>query len=365
MTVGTLNRSGKTYVGHFDVTLKNRLSQLLDLTGPAMATVLQGQLQWVNGNDYTTLNEAFGMIKFDSTFITPLGMLPYHDRYAHEQQIHYRYIAERQGTMMAVLPVHTRAERDLFQLLTHSSPLFLQSNNQPNWSALAAVWAGHADGKNIFYKMPFHLIWLPLLHIQLNGLQQLPEHLKSYHKTWLDFHNEQNTIALNAEAAQRIRILVRAQPAGLNINAPTMLPATLRDSITAGATQVASAVHDLDSWQIGKLLGDHMLQQSAINYTYSNIMPRARAAGPSGSAKRKAPPDTSHDHDGVNDTNLNGNAGNRRLRRKRRCRKCQSMGCPGRWKIEKCVNAKNVGTTFPGTSNDGPDEDEPNSVDLY
>jgi hypothetical protein len=55
---------------------------------------------------------------------------------------------------MAILPVYTREERDLFQLLVHSSPLFVNSAlRQPNWTALTVVWTGHADGRHIFYKV--------------------------------------------------------------------------------------------------------------------------------------------------------------------------------------------------------------------
>ncbi|KAG2059870.1 hypothetical protein BDR06DRAFT_967438 [Suillus hirtellus] len=135
---------------------------------------------WVNGNDYELAHETFSMIQCLPAFFKPLGMLEFDEVFAHEQNIQHKFIAESQGMLMAILPVHTREEHDLFQFLIQLSPLFLDSNWQPNWTALTVVWAGHADGYNIFYK--------------------LPEHLKTYYKTWTDFCNEQNTILLNAES---------------------------------------------------------------------------------------------------------------------------------------------------------------------
>ncbi|KAF8129055.1 hypothetical protein EV363DRAFT_1417939 [Boletus edulis] len=87
------------------------------------------------------------------TSFNPLGMFEYNDQYAHDQQIHRRWVAEQQGTLAAVLPVHTREGRDLFCLLV-SSPLSSDAaTRHPNWTSLAAVWATHANGKTIFYKV--------------------------------------------------------------------------------------------------------------------------------------------------------------------------------------------------------------------
>lgn len=126
---------------------------MLDLTRDAMKPNPTARGGWVNGNDYAPVNETFGMIKLSPTFFKPLGMFELSAQYALDQKIHFRYIAEHQGTLLPILPVHTREERDLFQLLASSSPHFSISRQQPNWSALASIWAGHADGKVIFYKV--------------------------------------------------------------------------------------------------------------------------------------------------------------------------------------------------------------------
>ncbi|KAG1871812.1 hypothetical protein DFJ58DRAFT_722558 [Suillus subalutaceus] len=168
---------------------------------------------WVNSNDYELAHKTFSMIQFLPVFFKPLGMLEFNEVFACKQNIWHKFIAESQGTLVAILPGHTHKERDLFQLLIQSSPLFSDSNQQPNWTALAVVWAGHADGHNIFYK--------------------LPEHLKTYYKTWTDFCNEQNTISLNTEASWRIRALICSAPTNVTIKAPTALPTTLHDLLAA------------------------------------------------------------------------------------------------------------------------------------
>ncbi|KAJ8582357.1 hypothetical protein M405DRAFT_876164 [Rhizopogon salebrosus TDB-379] len=271
INVGQMNRTGKPYIGHFNVPLKNRVSRLLTLTADAIipggSDFVHG---WVNGNDYELAQETFGMIQFSPTFFRPLGMLDFNEVFAREQKICHKFIAESQGTLVAILPVHTCEERDLFQLLIHSSPLFADSTiRQPNWTALAVVWAGHADGRHIFYKAC------------------LPEHLKAYYKTWTDFCNEQNTISLNAEASQRIRALVRSSPPNVHINAPTTLPTTLRDSL---AVSPSVDITEVNSWQIGKLLADHALQQSAVLYLYGD----GTAANPSSTGQPPSAP-TGHE----------------------------------------------------------------------
>ncbi|KAG2057228.1 hypothetical protein BDR06DRAFT_969438 [Suillus hirtellus] len=198
---GNMNRTGKAYIRHFNVLLKNHISRLLTLIMDALVSESSDfRCGWVNGNDYKLTHKTFSMIQFLPAFFKPLGMLEFNEVFTHKQNIQHKFIAESQGTLMAILPVHTCKERDLFQLLVQSSPLFLDSNQQPNWTALTVVCAGHANGHNIFYK--------------------LPEHLKTYYKTWTDFCNEQNTILLNTE--------------------------------------------------IGKLLADHALQRSAVHYLYAD-----------------------------------------------------------------------------------------------
>ncbi|KAG1737730.1 hypothetical protein EDB19DRAFT_1829328 [Suillus lakei] len=65
LQVGNMNHTGKAYVGHFNVPLKNHISRLLTLTMDALVPASSNfWCGWVNGNDYELTHETFGMIQF-------------------------------------------------------------------------------------------------------------------------------------------------------------------------------------------------------------------------------------------------------------------------------------------------------------
>ncbi|OBZ79508.1 hypothetical protein A0H81_01196 [Grifola frondosa] len=117
-----------------------------------------------------------------------IGMLVYHPQFAKEQEIRYQYLAKQQGTRVAVLPVHTKAERALFWLLVAQSDGMSAGKWKPNWQAVSPRWVDHSDGKTIFYK--------------------LPEHLKSYWKTWGKNVNEKSSIKINQATYNEIETLL-------------------------------------------------------------------------------------------------------------------------------------------------------------
>ncbi|KAG1721544.1 uncharacterized protein EDB91DRAFT_1256467 [Suillus paluster] len=60
LQVGNMNRTGKAYVGHFNVLLKNHISRLLTLKMDALVPESSDfQCGWVNGNDYELTHETF------------------------------------------------------------------------------------------------------------------------------------------------------------------------------------------------------------------------------------------------------------------------------------------------------------------
>ena len=151
--VGTENRTGCSYIGHFDVSLKNRVSTLLEITAGYFGCDSQGGYgKWVNGNNYQRTTESFGILPFDGAAQNCLSMLPYHHTFALEQKVRHRYLSERQGTRFSVLPIHTQSERALFQLYARSSHHFTSAQG-PNFAALAREMNAHADGLTIFYKV--------------------------------------------------------------------------------------------------------------------------------------------------------------------------------------------------------------------
>ena len=344
--VGTHNQTGHEYIGHFNIPLKNRIAHLLDGTIDALkpcSAQLRGQ--WVNGNDYDHTNESFGIIQFKPDFFKPLGMFEYNDQYARDQQIHHQWVAEQQGTLVAVLPVHTHEEHDLFRLLVHSSPLFSDvATRQPNWTSLAAVWATHANGKTIFYKVR-DLTTAITVTSQADSviIPQLPEHLKAYYKIWNDYCNESNTIALNTDAANRIRALLRSQTSDLNPTAPTALPMTLRG--TLAAPNPGTTLEIFSPWQIGNLLDHHSLQQSALLYLYADTAhqttTRSNAATTTTSRAPLSRGSKRKQATGNADNSMSESlAASTRSRAARRCLQCFSTTCNGRWKKTRCMNSQ-------------------------
>lgn len=93
---------------------------------------------------------------FDPRVRESYGMLPYNPELVREK-LRHQWLSERQGTMFAVLPVHTREERDIFSLLMETSRAF-SNRGQPDWFRLANEWSSHCNGKTIFYKVNTNIL---------------------------------------------------------------------------------------------------------------------------------------------------------------------------------------------------------------
>ncbi|KAM5545887.1 hypothetical protein V8D89_000013 [Ganoderma adspersum] len=176
--VGTKNRTRHAYIRHFDVPLKNCPS---------------GRRQWINGNDYEPAGETFGIMLYNSEIQDKYHFLPFNSPMASELKYRNTYLAQRQGTRYAVLPVHTSKERSIFHSLVSTSASF-KTRAQPDWHMLAVEWSGQANGRDIFYK--------------------LPEHLKSYFKIWTDISSEKSSVTLTAQAIQHLHTLVQSRNRG-------------------------------------------------------------------------------------------------------------------------------------------------------
>jgi hypothetical protein len=107
------------YVGHFDITLKNCVTALLDqlvhsdVFNNEHSTGCGG---WVNGNNYEDPGETFGIIQFDPKKCETYGILSNNPQSAHNVKTHHQWLAKCQGTMFAVVLVHTPEEHDIFAL---------------------------------------------------------------------------------------------------------------------------------------------------------------------------------------------------------------------------------------------------------
>ncbi|TFY76543.1 hypothetical protein EWM64_g7467, partial [Hericium alpestre] len=303
LRVGTYNRTGAPYQGSYDIWQRNRIAQLMDLTEDSIDHLEELRSSWVNTWDYKESEESFGILPISPTTRASLGMLDYHPDFGRDQKIHHQWLASAQQTRHAVLPVHTAEERALFCLLAGDTKGLFAGKASPNWVAIAAEWSGHCDGQKIFYK--------------------LPEHLKTYFKTWHVNCNEQNSIEDNRAAYERIRTALSAQVRSLPI-LPADQPASLASQI---APSEPSETTGPSSWHVSALLGNHSTRQSLIQHVYGEHAPTGAAA--SSSSKRKAP--AASDGSAADGDNHRG-----AKRRRRTCVKCKRTDCPGAFRSRPC-----------------------------
>jgi len=166
LLVGTPNRTGKKYSGHFDIWLYNHLQEITEKTRDLVpdSQAIKG---WVNGTMYTPTKEVFGILPVPENICTNAAMQPYISDNSEKNTHHY--LASKQGTRYAVMNVHTTEEKQLFAKLMREDPAFNRDNQDPDWNKAVKVWNSfHVNGKTIFYKVIFFpveivmesLLWL-------------------------------------------------------------------------------------------------------------------------------------------------------------------------------------------------------------
>lgn len=166
--VGTANQTGKPYYSSYDIWTQNCISYLVDDTIEAFAphSTEPSIVGWVNSDKYEDTSETFGILPLTLSTRTKLGMQPFHSQYANDMKIQHYHLAKLQGTRVAMLPIHTSAERSMFCLMIkdHSETKCFGAQEQPNWVAFAQEWAACSDRIQIFYKVS---VCLPFQYIQI------------------------------------------------------------------------------------------------------------------------------------------------------------------------------------------------------
>ena len=112
----------------------------------------------------------------------------------------YAFLAKRQHSKYAIVPVHTAEERKYFRDLLVQNP---SNAVEPDWKQLSRVWCLKADGKSIFYKTP--------------------EHLRGYYNTWQEKNVAANSIALNLDSVQMMAAVL-GNPSRLSVAPPPQVP---------------------------------------------------------------------------------------------------------------------------------------------
>ncbi|KAJ6473082.1 hypothetical protein C8R45DRAFT_776206, partial [Mycena sanguinolenta] len=148
--VGHFNSTGKKYIGHDSIWLVNDIQEL-EITLGERYKKPPLELAWVNGNLYQKTQQTIGIIKIPQTICAPVKIQPYNEEADSKQK--QAYLAKMQGTRKPVLPVHTLAEKMLFNKLMRTSPAF-QNCKTAISAAAAEIWNREAEKEqDVYYKL--------------------------------------------------------------------------------------------------------------------------------------------------------------------------------------------------------------------
>ncbi|SGZ04950.1 BQ5605_C032g11100 [Microbotryum silenes-dioicae] len=189
--VGTFNRTGKPFVGHYDLWLTVELHCLRRKTSAFLPRHSTTVSDIVNPLLYNPSTETFGIIPVQPPTAQVRFLIePYHvkrgtlrlepvkwsprnllqnntpaiqhmqRRLPTDRKLRHDWLVERQGTRFAVLHVHTPSERALYRYL--SSKVRLGAPQNRRIFEITEPWNKYANGLDIFYKMPEHVnTWAP------------------------------------------------------------------------------------------------------------------------------------------------------------------------------------------------------------
>ncbi|KAG6886714.1 hypothetical protein C0992_002689 [Termitomyces sp. T32_za158] len=195
INVGSFNRTGKKYRGHFDSWLIDEIAELtveLDMTPSfSMPNILSTRI---------ATKESSGINKVPKAMTISYGMyriekpLQEGTPYYHNVPVHllthlsttstsvYQYLQERQQTAHAVTPIHTPEEYALFNELLKTDGFVIQTARAVNAKQVA---------KTInFNKFAFQ--WNNMVHIQPESkiFYKIPQQLKRHHKVWAAYQQK-------------------------------------------------------------------------------------------------------------------------------------------------------------------------------
>ncbi|KAJ7227493.1 hypothetical protein GGX14DRAFT_347896 [Mycena pura] len=150
--VGHFNSTGKKYVSHDSIWLLNTIQEL-EITLAEGYGLPPAPLAWINGNLYQQTEQSVGIVRIPKSVCAPVEIQLYNEEIDSKRTQKQQYLARMQGTRIAVLPVHTVAEKLLFNELMRTSLAF-QSCKSAVSTAATAIWNREAESKpDIFYKL--------------------------------------------------------------------------------------------------------------------------------------------------------------------------------------------------------------------
>lgn len=289
------------------------------------------------------------------------------------QKQKHHFLAQRQGTRKAILPVHTTAEHDFFRkLMTESAVFNPPDGGQPQWTIGVKIWNAHADTQDeISYKVSASYVsWIYKSDLTT---PQLIEQLKVYHAQWQKKLQIKEALSLTSGIRKPLALYIHDP--SRSENAPP-IPHHMPTPQTAkkGFINVDDTANMLPGVQITTTTPNHpdtphtreeLSHQATM--TSSESMPPAVAepAEPMASTSELQPypppqslttlptaatnqPTPSSNNNRmlvemlsrkrVADSILQRQPVTKKARKARTCGKCAVPGCPGRKAVQNCRN---------------------------
>jgi hypothetical protein len=261
LDVGTLHKTGREYLGHYDPWLEHEISEKradIPWAKPPFTSVLSAYS--INPFAFPPTREQFGItcipginrLEFDFSGPAPilaedasLSIMNVYPSTLHLSKLKgkcndvYSYLAAAQHTKFAVTPLHTKEEYALYtEVVARGGEQWCPQSGKPAFHKFATWWSSQANGKNIFYK--------------------LPEHLSAHHKQWVESRNKSQ--ALIASEPQRLQHTQHLRSAH---HTATVLPPAghLQPGVMQDIAQINLPANQLQLWlKIGSIFLHHHTQ---------------------------------------------------------------------------------------------------------
>ncbi|KAF6741970.1 hypothetical protein DFP72DRAFT_1179861 [Ephemerocybe angulata] len=256
LDVGTLNTTGEPWRRHYSIWYINGIEDLELYLGDRVLVGLnhpgRKPTRLVNGNHYhQTTEKPIGILRVPKDIQEDNGIAAYSDPPPHSKPPPQNFLAKSQGTRKPILPIHTRAEIDLFHNLMQQDPNFDAKNSGIKWKGAVRIWnLRYADGNpEIFYKLSEHMnLYLANWKTKLNTKQSK----STSASTIRPVHGEMTDmdLTLNAPSTQTRRMEPHSVPSGQLFQPPSsfnppalMAPPALSAAVTTDPNKRHSTFH--------------------------------------------------------------------------------------------------------------------------
>lgn len=232
--VGTFNRFGVEYKGHYDPWLTQHLDFLRQSMDMPYLSIDRHIAIEVNALRFRSSQEVFGICPLPDEEMTRLciekaaednrkksldgqesdiendNTIPKMKNTVflkigstlREKNCRYHYVATRQKTKYAVIAVHTLEEKLLFGRMINEA-MHLSSRVNPNFDQLSKAWNLLCNGDKIFYKTP--------------------EHLEKHYKHWKEQQVARNTREIHYSVMTNIQLQIQ-QKNSTSSHLPFVIP---------------------------------------------------------------------------------------------------------------------------------------------